>query len=54
MPPISPHDVVLRFEEVINSHSAEAISSMMTTDGAKAAMPSAAAQAAAMVVMVGI
>jgi hypothetical protein len=32
MPPISPLDVVLRFEEVINSHSAEAISGMMTTD----------------------
>jgi ketosteroid isomerase-like protein len=34
MPPISPLDVVLRFEEVINSHSAEAISGMMTADGA--------------------
>ena len=34
MPPISPLDVVLRFEEVINSRSAEAISGMMTADGA--------------------
>ena len=34
MSPTSPIDVVLRFEEVINSHSAEAISGMMTADGA--------------------
>jgi ketosteroid isomerase-like protein len=34
MPPTSPIDVVLRFEEVINSHGAEAISGMMTADGA--------------------
>jgi ketosteroid isomerase-like protein len=33
MSPTSPIDVVLRFEEVINSHSAEAICALMTADG---------------------
>lgn len=32
MSPTSPIDVVLQFEQVINSRSAEAISSMMTAD----------------------